>query len=49
MDNSSNSTDIRLRQEPEMDTQRIKTPASELTLISVDEQIKQSTDQSSDE
>ena len=41
---SSDTIDWRLRQEPEMDPQGIEISTDELTLRSVDEQIKQATD-----
>ena len=44
LDSSSDTIDIRLRQDPGMDIQGIKTSADELTLGSIDERIKQVTD-----
>ena len=43
-DNSSDTIELRLRQEPEMVTQGTETYASELTLRSFDELIKQASD-----
>ena len=44
VDSSSETIEPRFRQETEMDTTVDETPADELTLISVDERIKQATD-----
>ena len=43
-DSSSESIELRLRQEPEMEPAVDETTADELTLRSVDERIKQATD-----
>ena len=44
LDSSSDTIDSRLRQEPEMNSQKNESSTSELTLTSVDERIKQATD-----
>ena len=43
-DGSSETIELRLRQETEMDPALDKTPAEDLTLRSVDKRIKQATD-----
>ena len=40
-DSSSDTTELKLRQEPEMDSQENEFSASQITLRSVDERIKQ--------
>ena len=44
LDSSSDTIELRLSQEPEMDTQEMETASVELTLKSVYERIKQATD-----
>ena len=44
IDSSSETIQLRFRQEPRIDTPAIETSADELTLRSVDERIKQATD-----
>ena len=44
LDSSSETIELRFRQEPKMDTPGTETSADELTLRSVDERIKQATD-----
>ena len=44
LDSSSETIELRFRQEPEMDTPVTETSGAELTLMSVDERIKQATD-----
>ena len=44
LDRSSDTTELRLGQQPEMDTQANEASTDELTLRSVDERIKQATD-----
>ena len=44
LDSSSETIELRFRQEPWMDTQVTDTSADELTLRSVEERIKQATD-----
>ena len=44
LDSSSETIELRLRQEPEIDTLVTETSADELTLKSVNERIKQATD-----
>ena len=44
LDSSSDKTDLTLRQEPEMDSQETVPYASELTLRTVNDRIKQASD-----
>ena len=44
LDSNSDTIDLSLRQEPDMDCQKNESSISELTLRSVDERIKQATD-----
>ena len=44
LDSSSETIELRLRQEPEMDTPANETSADELTFRSYDERVKQATD-----